>query len=167
MSEQRKIIAIGDYLKDVDTIELIPVMYNNIESDVEIRIKKPMAEHSHKMMKMLADTFGDDLDKLVKMSEDSDKEELTLMDLPPEKRGTFIKFQWLHSATLISSCCYFPDRQENGEPVLKPRLLWETPELVGSKCPDVLFTQLRARIQGLGLEKTVTEPEAKKLPATP
>jgi hypothetical protein len=161
MNTQPKIIAVGDYIEDVDHITTIPVMFKSELSLVEVRIKKPMAEHSHKMMQTIMDTFGEDFERF-SSSVRGKGEEVTVFDIPEEDRGQFIKFQWMHTCVMISSCCYHPDRDKDGNPVEVPRLVWDKAEDVATKCPDDLFKQLRQHISGEGISLTVSEVEAKK-----
>jgi len=157
MSSEVKIISIGDYVKDVDNIITIPVMQKSQVYNVELRIKKPMAEHSHRIMNLLAETFGDRLESLANRGEITN-----IMTLPLEERKEVLLFSWLNSATLISSCCYHPDRNEDGTPIDDPRRIWETADEVGKQCPKDLFDGIRSYLEGVGIDKTVSEIEAKK-----
>lgn len=162
MSEQIKVIAVGDYVEDVDKIVPIPVMHEGVRCHIEVRIQKPMAEHSHRLMEMLSETFGDELESLSEMGEVTNAAALS-----KEDRRKVLMFSWLNTATLISSCTYHPTRDVEGNPVKNPKRVWETAEEVGQKCPKDLFEGLRTYIEGVGLDKTVREVESKKLPATP
>jgi len=155
---EKKVIPVGDYIKDVDNIVPIPVMHQGEKYEVELRIRKPMAEHSHKMMQALSVTFGDKLATLEKRT----GENIDFVKGSHEDRKELILFQWLHTCTLISSCCYHPDLDENGKPVEVPRLVWSTAEDVGANCPDDLFKQLSEYLSGIGIEQTISEVEAKK-----
>jgi hypothetical protein len=154
--EAVKVIALKDYVQELDSIIAIPVRHDGEVCHIEMRVMKPMAEHSHKMMMLLSETFGEKLNDLSKMSE------VNIATASHEDRKEILLFNWLHTCALISSCCYKPERDGEGKPVENPSLQWSCVEDVGKQCPNDLFTGLREHIQGLGLDVVVSEVEAKK-----
>lgn len=161
MSAEKKIIALKDYVQELDTIVGIPVKHMEEIYHVEVRIMKPMAEHSHKVMMLLSETFGQKLNELSEMGE------IDIATASHEDRKQLLLFNHLHSCALISSCCYKPDRTEEGIPVENPELQWESAEDVAMHCPEDLFNGLRNHIQGFGFDAIVSDVEAKKSLATP
>lgn len=164
VKEPVKRIAIGDYVRRLDGIVDIPVKMPGENGAIEncvvaLRIKKPTAKHSHQMMELLTETFGDKLDSLRKKSEQG---EFTISNTTVEERKEMVMFQWMHSCLLISSCCYHPDLDAHGNPVTSPKRVYETPEDVGENCPEDIYSFLRDYLQGADMEQVVSEVEAKK-----
>lgn len=157
--EEPRVIAIGDYVKELDKIVKFPVMHEGKKAFVEVRIMKPMADYSQKTMELLSGTFGEKLEELSKHGEIEN-----ILDLPQDERKDLILFSWLTSATLVSSCCYHPDRDVNGNPVPKEqaRIIWKDESEVGMGCPNDLWEPIKKHLEGLELDATVTDIEAKK-----
>jgi hypothetical protein len=152
-----RVIAIGDYVKQLDRIVPIPVMHEGELCNVEVRVMKPMADYEQKTLELLSVTFGDRLEELSKRGEVKN-----IFELPPEDRRELIQFTWLTTASLVSACCYYPDRDENKEPVPKEkaRILYEDHVAVAQNCPGDVFRYLKEYLQGVDV--TVGSIEAKK-----
>lgn len=153
---EKKIIAVGDYIKKVDEVVEFPIRIEGVDMVTEIRVKKPMAEYSHRMMKVLVDNFGDRVGEL-EQSADEDFNSKSI-----EEKHNMLDFGFMHSCTLISSCCYFPDRDDSGNLVEVPRLIWEDHDAVAKTCPEDLFNAIAAYLKGRDIAPSVTEAEAKK-----
>ena len=150
MSE-RKVISVGDLIKDVDRIEMVPVG----DFTVPIRIKKPSANDSLKTIELV--NMGLDERKEVDSKEEFDA-------LSPDERMKNFRFSFLYDATVIASSCFHPDQDGDGNFFIDhekdPRPIWNDAEDVLNNCTKELFEALRARTDGLKAQ--IKEGDIKK-----
>ncbi len=153
VSKKKKIVALGDYLKKKDEVEEIELS----DCSILIRIKKPSTEDSMKMMELLGQSLSEeDINSF-------QKGKRKVEDEPMNKKLELLKFSYQQDAMLISSCCFHPTLNGDGEPAdiqeENPEKIWESFE-DALQLPKELFDALSEK---LGKRKMImAEVEAKK-----
>ncbi len=157
MSEhkEKKIIAVGDFIKITDVVTEFEVQDpTGADGDkvyMLLRIRRANPRETIKIMEFVNKKMGD---KAVFTEDDIAK-------MTAEERTSAINLAYQYDATLISSCVFHPpvDGQDiSTDP--NPRKVFNTADDVLDKCPLDLFDKLRLSV---GRQRMVmTEAEAKK-----
>ena len=77
-----KLISLGDYVKDLDYTVIFPIKHKGEDFGIELRIIKPMADFSHKVMEAASELIGDDISG-------SQGEEFDFLSAEPEQRKSY------------------------------------------------------------------------------
>ena len=156
MSEQRKLISVGDYLKVSDGIkdfELQDPDGNEGEMvTLSLRIRRANPRETIKIMEFVNNRLGDNLEGFGETKFES---------MTGEERSNAVNLSYEYDATLISSCVFrLPPEGMTIEDDTEPIKVWETADDVIDGCPLELYEKLKTVI---GKQKLVMpEAEAKK-----
>lgn len=154
VTNDRKIIAVGDYLKKKKSIIDVEVLDpENPKESVYIQflIQKPSPKDTLIIMEFVNHRMSHLLE-----DDKSEIKEKDIRAMTSEDRTEAINLVYAYDATLISSCVFKPQPGEDGRPVK----VWETSDDVLADNTIELFEKLRAIV---GSQKVViSEGEASK-----
>lgn len=157
MSKERKVIALGDYMKKIDSVKYVETP----DGDIPIRIKRPSPEDGLVIMEMVNKEISSET-----IAEIQSTEELDVDKMSTDERMELVRFSHRYDSTLISSCSFWPTFNGDGTVALKqednPKKIWEDAQAVMTGMDEILYKGLKRLIKGTGVAEEVSAGEAKK-----
>lgn len=157
MSKERKVIALGDYMKKVDSVKYVVTP----DGDIPIRIKRPSPKDSLVIMEMVNKEVAGQSVAEIESIEKVDIDKMT-----PDERTELVRFSYRYDSTLISSCSFQPTFEKDGTVALlqekDPKRIWEDSEAVMTGTDEILYNGLKKLIKGTGVAEEISAGEAKK-----
>jgi hypothetical protein len=157
MSKERKVIALGDYMKKIDSVKYVETP----DGDIPIRIKRPSPEDGLVIMEMVNKEISGET-----IAEIQSTEELDVDKMSADERMELVRFSHRYDSTLISSCSFWPTFNGDGTVALKqednPKKIWEDAHAVMTGMDEILYKGLKRLIKGTGVAEEISAGEAKK-----
>jgi hypothetical protein len=154
-----KVIAVGDYVKKLDTVEIFPLPSGD---SVIIRVKKPSPEDEIKIFEMVqSGTKESPLFKRMQAGEEINWETVSDAD-----QKELLEFSMLHTATQVSSCCFHPTMESDGsispQQEKSPKKVWENADACVRNNSSALYEAVKNFISKEKIGDVATPGEVKK-----